>query len=418
MRRRTVARTSMVLPLILLASGTLAFAPTHASAALPFVVPRPSLARSCDGVTVRPADDIQAILDAHPTRTTFCFQAGTYVLDDKIVPKSYDSLIGLPGAVLTGLDTNVGGIKGYGGSAGNHDVRVRGFIVEHFANDWSDVGFQAPISPGDNWVIENNVVRYNAQAGISTSNGTVIRRNNIHHNGRVGITGGPVTKVLIKGNEIAFNNTGGYDIYVHAGGTKIIGGTAGSSSIVFVRNRVHDNTGHGLWIDTNVRKVIIKRNTFENNSSGGVFYETSWDGMIRNNALRNNAAQFAGKSCFWGAQILLNDSQNVAVDGNIAVASNGANGICAVDIDRTTSGSSKVANLKVQDNVIKVKLSGTSGLVGRSASYDASANNEFTSNTYYVTDRSKKAWAWSTYPVAWRQWRGYGNDRTGRRLIW
>jgi hypothetical protein len=89
-----------------------------------------------------------------------------------------------------------------------------------------------------------------------------------------------------------------------------------------------------------------------------------------------------------------------------------------VDIDRTTPGSSKVADLNVQDNVIKVKLSGTSGLVGRSASYDASANNEFTSNTYYVTDRSKKAWAWSTYPVAWGQWRGYGNDTTGRRRIW
>jgi parallel beta-helix repeat protein len=227
-----------------------------------------------------------------------------------------------------------------------------------------------------------------------------------------------VSHVLIKGNEIAFNNTGGYSVGEHAGGTKIIGGTAGSSSIVFVRNRVHDNTGHGVWIDTNVRKVIIKKNTFENNSSGGVFYETSWDGVIRNNALRNNAAEFVGKSCYWGAQIYLIDSQNAAVDGNTVVASNGANGICAVDIDRTTPGSTKVADLNVQDNVIKVRLSGTSGLIGRPASYDASANNEFTSNSYYVTDRSKEAWAWSTYPVAWRQWRGYGNDTTGRRLIW
>lgn len=163
---------------------------------------------------------------------------------------------------------------------------------------------------------------------------------------------------------------------------------------------------------------VIKRNTFENNSSGGIFYETSLDGVIRNNAFRNNAAEFAGKSCYWGAQIHLNDSQHVAIDGNTVVASNGSNGICAVDIDRTTPGSSKVANLNVHDNVIKVKLSGTSGLAGRPASYEASANNEFTSNTYYVTDRSMKAWAWSTYPVTWGQWRGYGNDRAGHRLIW
>ena len=39
--------------------------------------------------------------------------------------------------------------------------------------------------------------------------------------------------------------------------------------------------------------------------------------------------------------------------------------------------SNKVANLYVHDNVIKVNLSGTSGLVGRPASYEASANNRF-----------------------------------------
>jgi parallel beta-helix repeat protein len=183
---------------------------------------------------------------------------------------------------------------------------------------------------------------------------------------------------------------------------------------------VHDNAGIGLWIDTKVRHVTFNRNTVENNSSIGIFYETSWDAVIRNNVVRNNAAQYAGKSCFWGAQIHLNDSQNVEIYGNRVLSSNGSNGICAVDIDRDVdaSTSNKVANLYVHDNVIKVRLSGTSGLVGRPASYDASANNRFTSNTYYVTNTSQKAWAWRTYPVSWSQWRDYGNDRTGRRLTW
>jgi parallel beta-helix repeat protein len=369
-------------------------------------------------VTIVNTSDIQGLLDKYPSGTTFCFQAGTYVLKNKVVPKSYDSLIGLPGAVLTGQNTYAAGIKGYGGAAGNHHVTVRGFVVEHFLNDWADTGLQAAISPGDNWIIVNNEVRYNSQAGIDASTGTVIRGNNIHHNGRIGISGGPVNGIRIKGNEIAFNNTGSYEVGVHAGGTKIFGGTVGSSNIVFRGNRVHDNTGNGLWIDTNVRNVTFEGNTIENNSSGGIFYETSWDAVIRNNVVRNNAAEFAGKSCYWGAQIHLNDSQHVEIYGNTVDSSDGSNGICAVDIDRTTPGSAKVANLYVHDNAIGMRLSGTTGLVGRSSSFDASANNDFTSNAYYVTDTSKKAWAWSTYPVTWSVWRGYGNDTTGSLLIW
>jgi parallel beta-helix repeat protein len=369
-------------------------------------------------VTVVPTSDVQALLNLYPSGTAFCFQAGTYVLKNKVFPKSYDSLIGLPGAVLTGLDTYAAGIKGYGGSAGQHDVTVQGFVVEHFLNDWADAGLRAPINPGDNWKIVNNEVRYNAQAGISTSNGTVIRGNNIHHNGRIGITGGPVSGVLIEGNEIAFNNTRSYDVGVEAGGAKIIGGSAGSSNLVWRGNWVHDNTGRGLWMDTNVRNVTIESNTIENNTSHGIFYETSWDAVIRNNVVRNNAAEYAGKSCAWGAQIHVNDSQNVEIYGNKVASSDGSNGICALDIDRTTPGSNKVANLYVHDNVVQVRLTGTTGLTGRPGSYDASANNRFAHNTYYVTNTSNKAWAWSTYPVGWSQWRGYGNDTTGSLLAW
>jgi parallel beta-helix repeat protein len=339
-----------------------------------------------------------------------------------VFPKSYDRLIGLPGAVLTGLDTYAGGIKGYGGSTGQHDVTVQGFTIEHFLNAWTP-GTLAPVNAGWNWTIENNVVRYNNQAGVSVDNGngTIVRGNNIHHNGHIGITGGPVSGVLIESNEIAFNNTGSYDPG-HAGGLKIIGGSTGSTNLVVRGNWVHDNTAHGVFVDINVRNVTIESNTIENNSYTGILYEISWNAVIRNNVVRNNASLYAGKSCAWASQIHLNDSQDVEIYGNTVASSDGSNGICAHDTDRTlemtpAGSSSRVANLYVHDNVIKVNLSGTSGLVGRSASYEASANNRFEHNTYYVTDTSKKAWAWSTYPVGWTQWRGYGNDTTGSLLI-
>jgi hypothetical protein len=116
----------------------------------------------------------------------------------------------------------------------------------------------------------------------------------------------------------------------------------------------------------------------------------------------------------------LNDSQNVEIYGNTVVSSDGSNGICAVDIDRTViqSASAKVANLYVHDNVVKMRLSSTTGLVGRSNAYKASANNRFVNNTYYVTDTTTKAWVWRSDRVGWRRWRRYGNDRNGSLLTW
>jgi hypothetical protein len=101
-----------------------------------------------------------------------------------------------------------------------------------------------------------------------------VRGNNIHHSGRIGITGGPVGGIRINGNEMAFNNTGS-NASGHQSGTKIIGASVGSSNLVFRGNTVHDNTGVGLWVDTNVPNVTFRRNTVENHSSIGIFYETS-----------------------------------------------------------------------------------------------------------------------------------------------
>jgi parallel beta-helix repeat protein len=415
MGMRTMRKRPILLSLILASVALCELIPAISAGAL---VESAHSTPGCKGVTVTPSDDVQAMLDTRPTGTKFCFQAGEYVLKSFVVPKSFDRLIGLPGAVLTGLDTYAGGIKGYGGSTGQHDVTVRGFIIEHFLNPWTP-GRLAPIEAGWNWTIENNEVRYNSQGGVEVSNGSIVRGNNIHHNGRIGITGSPVRGIRIRRNEIAFNNTGAY-AGGHEGGVKVVGGSAGSFNLVFRGNQVHDNTGIGLWVDTNVRRVTVEMNTVENNSSIGIFYETSFDATIRNNTLRNNASDYVGKSCFWGAQIHVNDSQGVEIYGNTVDSSNGSNGICAVDIDRTVipSASAKVANLYVHDNVVRMRLSSTVGLVGRSTAYRNSAKNRFAHNAYYVSDKSSESWAWSTYPVGWRQWRRYGNDRTGSLRTW
>ena len=169
------------------------------------------------------------------------------------------------------------------------NVTIRGVIIEKYANPAQFGAVEMTNRSG--WTLEATEVRLNHGSGIRIGPGARILRNNIHHNGRIGINGGPVSSVLIEGNEIAFNNTRSYDVGVHAGGAKITGGSVGSSNIVWRGNWVHDNTGHGLWMDTYVRNVTFEGNTIENNSSGGIFYETSWDGLIRNNVVRNNAAE-------------------------------------------------------------------------------------------------------------------------------
>jgi hypothetical protein len=58
--------------------------------------------RSCAGVTITAADDLQRVIDAHPPGTTFCLAAGTHRLDTPLVPKRADVLVGHQGAALNG----------------------------------------------------------------------------------------------------------------------------------------------------------------------------------------------------------------------------------------------------------------------------------------------------------------------------
>jgi parallel beta-helix repeat protein len=60
------------------------------------------VARSCEGVTVTTADDLQRVIDAHPAGTTYCLSAGTYRLETPLVPERGDAIIGHLGAVLNG----------------------------------------------------------------------------------------------------------------------------------------------------------------------------------------------------------------------------------------------------------------------------------------------------------------------------
>src|SRR5688572_14234981 len=56
----------------------------------------------CAGVHIKPGTNIQAKIDAHPEKTTFCINKGVHRLVAPLLPKSGDRFIGQGRAILSG----------------------------------------------------------------------------------------------------------------------------------------------------------------------------------------------------------------------------------------------------------------------------------------------------------------------------
>jgi parallel beta-helix repeat protein len=371
----------------------------------------PHVATPCSGVKISPGANLQATFDAHPSGTTFCFSAGTYVVTGHVLPKSFDRLISATRrlAVLTGSDRYDGGIEGYGGAAGQHDVLVQGFVIHHFDNPWPNFP-RSPLQTGDHWTVRDNEISYNSESGVSVSLGSRLVGNWIHHNGRYGFTGGPLTDLVAKNNDVSFNNTRHYDPNDDAGGSKIVQ----SSGVVFSGNYVHDNYGNGLWCDWQNIDVTYAGNTLERNYLAGIFHEASANAVIRDNAFSRNGLYATGKSIWFSADLLLNDSKNTQIYRNKIVA--GVNGIGLIDVDRGSDkyGLLEIRNDSVHDNTVTLPDGGTSGMVSNRQTAYTPANNHFTHNTYNVTNAQAASWSWPpSGDLTWSRWKLAGNDVTG-----
>jgi parallel beta-helix repeat protein len=372
--------------------------------------------RPCTGERIFPgmtADAIQNLVDARPAGTTFCFASGTYLLNHYITLKDGNQAI-CPlrrTCVLTGLDQYRGAFDGEYGTSGQV---VRGFVVEHFVatdDTWPLAGIQVR----DNGLIEDNEVRFN-DIGIEVGSNQVIRGNFIHHNRRYGLSGGPGDNILIDGNELSWNNTGQFDPNNDAGGSKIVGGEPGTHNLTWRANYVHHNYGNGIWTDGNVHNTLYERNVVDSNGGAGILHEISWDAVVRNNLLRGNNAfeQGMGKSCWHGAQIYLNNSQNVTITGN-TIEAIATNAICAANSTRQESAvfPQALANITVSNNAIKMRGDVSIGAVGDTLP----VNVVFNGNTYYVDNLASTHWTFMA-PMTRAQWQAIGYDIAGQFLLW
>ena len=291
----------------------------------------------------------------------------------------------------------------FSGSASG--VAIRNLTIEKYATPSTGgaVG-------GDNtasWTISDNQFRWIHGGAIRTGRQMQILRNNIHHQGQDGIIGYKSDRVLIDGNEIAYNNMAGYYPFWEAGGIKL----SGVTNPTIRNNKVHHNKGKGIWTDENVIYALIEGNVSTDNDHQGISHEVSYDAIIRNNTVERNG--FKNSAGVAGGGITLNSSANVEIYGN--QVNYNADGIGAYQQNRGsgTYGLHEVRNLYVHDNVVRMS-SGNTGLTQavNNNAYYTSKNNRFVHNTYYMGGNTMRFW-WMNATKSNTQWKSYGLDVTG-----
>jgi hypothetical protein len=305
---------------------------------------------------------------------------------------------------------------------GARDVSIRGLVVEKYSSPAQRGAIYASEDLGaTGWLIEANEVRWNSGVGILIGQGGVVRQNYVHHNGQLGVDAN-VGEVLIEDNEISHNNTRGFDSSWEAGGLKatLING------IVVRGNYVHHNRGPGLWCDIECRNAIFEDNYVTYNADAGIFYEISFDAVIRNNRLEFNGGgggPFPSTLWFWGAQIQIAGSQQVEVVGNRVLVGAGGVGIALIDQGRKTlKGDShyRTALNRVENN--ELIFTGSSALSGAvtdvAGVVPEDQGNYFDGNTYRVphSDFSLSlGWGRSVYDFA--EFQRSGQERKGRVIV-
>jgi hypothetical protein len=296
----------------------------------------------------------------------------------------------------------------FSGSATN--VTIKGLRIEKYASPAQD----GPIT-GSGWTIESNEIRLNHGGGVHLNSNQVIESNYIHHNGQEGLTG-TGSNVLIQNNEIAFNNTLGFNFGWEAGGTKF----SNMTNLTVQGNYVHDNKGPAFSVDYQCYNWTIQGNRTSGNYVAGILDEISYDGIARYNVIENDAAYpgNASPTMWWGCGIRIDASPNAQVYGNTLI--NNTNGICAVSNSRGsgTRGAFEVQNLSAHDNVIVQSTGSASGAVANSGIYMdvySSWNNHWTSNTYKLSQSLAYTWLGGSSYVSLdsAQWKSFGQDTAG-----
>eukprot|EP01133_Synstelium_polycarpum_P008151 gene8151-9571_t len=211
----------------------------------------------------------------------------------QIIPNNHSRFIGGPGAIIDGNNTNL-----YAFTQGAVNVTIKYLEIRNFgynsANGRPSNNNEATINGanGANWTIEYNNIHHNDGAAIFVGTNSVTRFNCFKDNGQYAFGSyhpDGVRNVLVENNEIVGNNRDDWE-YWEPGCGCTGGGKFWTTKGAIIRNNwVHDNFGPGLWVDHNNADFLFENNWFEGNEGMGIFYEVSYNFIIRNNVFKRNS---------------------------------------------------------------------------------------------------------------------------------
>jgi parallel beta-helix repeat protein len=309
-------------------------------------------------------------------------------------------------------------IHAFAGGASN--ITIRNLVIEKYAPPIQSAAIQPE---GPNWLIAKNEIRLNHGFGVKAKPGADNVRvlgNKLHHNGEMGIGTGIVTGGLWDSNLVAYNNIDGVNPEFEAGGSKFTG-----NNITISNNIVHDNYGPGLWTDGGATHNTYDHNTSYSNVGGGIRYEISRYGVIKNNTVYGNTKN---------AQIVYTGSDHGRITGNLVIA-NRNGGIFVQNIvgNRGRDIVYKVVDTQVTGNTIIVSDQAqiAAGMLDYARVSQpeifSDPTNVFDHNVYKFSQQSRFAsarldgpfWCWGENPgrgpkrVTWSDWHTSGQDRNG-----
>ena len=292
---------------------------------------------------------------------------------------------------------------------------LKNLIVEKYASDAQEGAIYADDARG--WRLSNVTARWNHGAGLSFGPETRVLGGSFSHNGQLGIAGSSGEGSRIQGVEIAFNNYAGYNARWEAGGTKFWA----TKGLIVRRSCIHHNAGPGLWTDNDNIGTVFENNKVFKNANEGIKHEISYDAIIRNNLVAHNGT--SGRDTWlWGSQILIQDSSNVEVYGNLVETAGGfGNGIGVIYQDRGSGalGPWQAVNNSVHHNTIVHRGGrGRNGVVTDTGDdrFWREAGNRFNSNTYIVADGAFAHWDFTDLQT-WDDIKGLGFEENGELRI-
>ncbi len=240
------------------------------------------------GAVVVPAGDNSGV-DFGRADTTYWFEPGVHTLGQdeyaQIAPGDNATFIGAPGAVLDGTNTNRYAFTQHASGVTIRYLTIRNFVAptnEGVVNHDS----------GNGWTIARNTLINNQGAAMMAGSGQRMIGNCIAHNGQYGLNafqaGNQIRDLTLTGNEFAGNHTADLETQIPGCGCSGAMKFWSVDGAEITDNWIHDNHGPGIWADTNNNDFLIARNLIERNDGQAVFYEISYNIVMRDNVIRHN----------------------------------------------------------------------------------------------------------------------------------